>query len=138
MNHVSEKHYSTPQKERIKSQAEILENSQVYTPGGHRITKKRLFRDLNVPTPSETRICSDDSSRRHDKHEARGRKPKISDEEVQKCERLLWDKGYDRRLLDWNTLVQEADLNVCGKTLQRRMSHLGYRRCSLSSLNYVR
>jgi hypothetical protein len=80
INHVSKKHYSTPHKERIKSHAEILENSQVCSLGGHRITKKRLFRDLNVPIPSVKCTYSDDSSRRHNKHETRGQKPKISDE----------------------------------------------------------
>ena len=61
--------------------------------------------------------------------ETRGRKSKLSWRDLRAAEMILWRCGQEGRALTWQDLAIEAGLDVSGRTLQRHMVHMGYRRC---------
>lgn len=64
---------------------------------------------------------------------------KISDEDQQKMERILWDGRYVNVNLNWHGLAKEAgvEVDVNPRTLHRTMGTLGYRRCLACPKNWV-
>ena len=140
-DHESQKHWTTPQKAKLKAEAEILDQSLVYSPRGTRRTKRQLFKDQNVPRASGFQILKHSSIRRlvndSNRKETRGRKSKLTESDVHHAEMIIWRYGREGRVLTWEELAQEADLDVSGRTLQRHLVTLGYRRCLACRRNFV-
>ncbi len=79
------------------------------------------------------RVSKDKDARRleNSKHELdkRGRKSSLTERDHRYLEIVLWQVGYDGRLLGWNSLAPESNPKIDGQTIYRHMKQLNYRRC---------
>jgi transposase len=133
MEHIPEKHWTTPQKQRIHDINEFGDSLKIHTPTGTRVTKTRLFRQQGVPRSSAYRFLKTPDPRRLEnsgiRKETRGRKSILSPQDIRAIERLIWTNGYDGRVLSWESLKFEAAVNASAHTIQRYFLTMGYRRC---------
>ena len=102
-DHESRKHYTTPQKAKLKAGAEIYSNAKVYSPRGTRQTKRQLFKDQNIPKGSAYRILKSYTSRRHYNEvgvtDKWGQKSKLTQKDLHHVEMLIWRHEQDGRVL---------------------------------------
>jgi len=141
MEHKPGSHWRTPQKAVTQWGAKRVQSKSVLSPGGHIMTRRRLFTTSNVPPSSGYRIAKSEDPRRLNnsaiRKETRGRKKGLTERDIRRVEIILWTAGYDGRVLSWQNLVLEAELEVCGKTLQRTMRQKDYRRCKACRRSWV-
>jgi hypothetical protein len=130
VQHISQKHCDTLTRFRIFSETQMLKTYKVYSLNGTKRTQKKLFQELNVPNTSARRISESQRPRRHSNEpESRGRRHKLSESDLRRTENLLFQEGYEARILDWITLAIEANVPGSGRTLRREFKTRGYRRC---------
>lgn len=71
--------------------------------------------------------------------ETRGRRKKLTEEDLDVLEAFIIDNGYDSRTLRWQDLPAEAGLEVevSGETVRRRLKEREFRRCQACQKEYV-
>lgn len=79
-------------------------------------------------------MLTNEAPRRHHNDpftsEARGRPPKLTNDDISKMDRILQTYGMDGRTLTWDQLGFEAGVeNVSGRTIHRAIGTMGYRKC---------
>ena len=119
-SHVPETHWHTSQKKRVQtlhgdadmSYGRIAQRTQIF-----KITAWRLDQDIIA-----RRIANE-------RQETRGRKRKMTREDVARCDQLLESAGFEGKSLDWESLVHECNLNVFAWILQREMQQLNWHKC---------
>ena len=111
--------FDTPKKARIKGAAEFMDAKGI--PYLH----TELFNFYNVSKQQGWAILKEHATEHDRTHhndptteERRGRKLKLSQKDLEKCDRFLQDVGWDGRVLTWPQLAQELQLGVCGDTLR--------------------
>lgn len=86
---------------------------------------------MGVPPTTAQRIAdSNDPRRLHNnpaRPETRGRKSKLTGRDLRRLERLLITGDWEARILSWESLAVEADLDVSRRTIQRAMHQLNFR-----------
>jgi len=125
-------HYSTPKRARIRGTIDYLEANGIHH------FKSRVFRFHGASVRSGWRaIAKDDADYDADRTyhstcvEARGRKKKLSNEDLAVIERFIESEGFDARTIQWGALLAAAglDIDVCGETVRRAMKTLDFRFC---------
>lgn len=128
------KHGDTPKKAMVRGTISYLESQ------GLPVNKSAIFRHFALSRSQGYAALSVPASKRKDPgwEETRGRPSKISDEDQQKMEALLWsgddlgDAGIGINLnLNWAGLAKLAGVETeCNpRTLHRTLGTLSYRRC---------
>ena len=73
-----------------------------------------MIKDLYIETGNPDSLNTELSSRRlyNDpvQIETRGKKPLLSEEVINRLERLIWDNSFEGRIMSWDTLAQEAGI----------------------------
>lgn len=122
-----EEHQTTPIKSRIQGTIDFLESQ------GIKGKKEDVFRFNNVSHSTGYRLLSFSNPRRlHNdptKPETRGRKSIVTREQIETMEHLLETEGLEARGLTWEQLGLEAGCEASGKTIQRVMGSMDYRKC---------
>lgn len=97
------------------------------------VNKTAIFKHFELTRSQGYAAINTPSSLRNDPEweERRGRPSKISDEDQQKMENVLWDTAFEDVSLNWQGLARHAGLGIAvtKRTLHRTMGTLGYRRC---------
>ncbi|CEJ93727.1 hypothetical protein VHEMI09298 [[Torrubiella] hemipterigena] len=129
------KHTDASKKAMVRGTISYLESQ------GLPINKSAIFRHFGVTRSQGYSAMVVPASQRNDPswEETRGRPAKLSAEDQEKMERILWDPRYEAMSLNWTTLASEAGIaSSCNaRTIHRAMGTLGYRicrRCGRSSV----
>lgn len=97
------------------------------------VNKSAIFRHFGLSRSQGYAALNLPSLKRNDPgwEETRGRPSKISEEDQQKMEGVLWDENAQNTPLNWTTLAEQAGVTVtCNtRTMHRTLGTLGYRRC---------
>ncbi|EAQ86220.1 hypothetical protein CHGG_07473 [Chaetomium globosum CBS 148.51] len=83
--------------------------------------------DPNLPDPEETRI------------ETRGRKKILRADDITTMERLIWQYGFEGRVVSWEALAREAGVTAeaSRRTVRRTLDTLGHRKCVACRTGWV-
>ena len=85
-----------------------------------------------IPKTTAWRIDQGSSSRRisnnPDIPETRGRKPAMTQEDINRCDKILQEWGFEGRKLSWESLAYEAQIDVKPNILKKYMGTLDYRK----------
>lgn len=121
------KHGDTPKRAMVRGVISYLEAQ------GLPVNKSAIFRHFGLSRSQGYAALSIPASKRNDPEweETRGRPSKISDDDQNKMELILWDPKYEHVNLNWSGLAKEAgcETNCNVRTLHRTMGTIGYRRC---------
>ncbi|KAF7561409.1 hypothetical protein G7046_g2742 [Stylonectria norvegica] len=121
------KHGDTPKKAMVRGTISYLESQ------GLPVNKSAIFRHFDLSRSQGYAALSVAASKRNDPEweETRGRPNKITEDDQQKMEMILWDERYEDLNLNWNGLAKEAKVEMdCNpRTLHRTMGTLNYRKC---------
>ena len=132
MDHKPGTHWDTPKKARLHAAAQLIDSLKASNPDGTYPSRRQLFKKYNVSEATGRRILKQKDPRRltnsNIRPETRGRKTNLTQRDIRFVELILWQGGFDGRELTWDSLAQEANLGVCGRTLQRHLNQLNYRR----------
>jgi hypothetical protein len=122
--------FDTPKKARMKGAADYLDHL------GIKFNHNDLFRYHGVSKEQGWAILKQDREQydRTFAHnplvtETRGRPPAVSNEEIHRIDRFLQDVGWDARVMTWNEICEEFDLDCSGETLRLHMGSLDYHKC---------
>lgn len=100
--------------------------------------KADLYRDFDVSARRGRQILHDGRPRRHLEIETRGRKKRLSPDDLLAMEKVLWKFGFKARALTWQGLALEAGISrVSSRTIERAMGTLGYRKCIACEKGFV-
>jgi hypothetical protein len=69
--------------------------------------------------------------------ERRGRKPKLSVEQLREADRFLQDYGFEARVLTWQQLAFELGFDVHGDTLRSALGSMNYHKCIACTKGWV-
>lgn len=120
-------HGDTPKKAMVRGTISYLESQ------GLPVNKTAIFRHFELSRSQGYAALAAPASKRNDPEweETRGRPTKVSDEDQQRMESILWNEAYEDIYLNWTELAKHAGLaiNCTKRTLHRTMGTLGYRRC---------
>lgn len=121
------KHGDTPKKAMVRGTISYLESQ------GLPVNKSAIFRHFDLSRSQGYAALSIPASKRNDPEweETRGRPNKVTDDDQQKMEGILWDPRYEDVNLNWAGLAKEAgvDMECNPRTLHRTMGSIAYRRC---------
>jgi hypothetical protein len=116
-----------PTKAKIQGTIEYLEAQKI----PH--SKPDVFSHFGVRKRSGWAILANEHPRRRHndllRKETRGKPSKIPNQDIAKMDRILQSYGMDGRVLTWAQLGYEAGLEVSGRTVQRHMGTMDYRKC---------
>jgi len=130
---IRQSHYSTPKNSRIRGTISYLEafdiphfKSRVFA--FHGASKRSGYRALEKPESEE---YDADRTFHSTRVETRGRKKKLSDEDLAIIERFIESNGYDGRTITWAGLPAAAglDTDCCAETVRRALKTLDCRFC---------
>jgi hypothetical protein len=130
-------HDTTPKKARVQGTIDYLETHNIYH------TKSAVFRHFGVSNRTGWRHLAEDASSRtyHNsvKTDNRGRKKKLSNEDLATIERLIDNNGFDGRTIPWAGLPAAAglDVEVSGETVRRAVKDLNFRMCLACPKKYL-
>lgn len=97
------------------------------------VNKSSIFRHFGVSRSQGYAALSLASSKRNDPdwEETRGRPSKISQDDQQKMEEVLWSENFEDKPLNWTSLAEHAGISMScnSRTMHRALGSLGYRRC---------
>lgn len=120
-------HGDTPKKAMVRGTISYLESQ------GLPVNKTAIFRHFKLTRSQGYAALAAPANKRNDPEweETRGRPTKVSNDDQQRMERILWNPAYEDMHLNWAELAKHAGLQIeCTKrTLHRTMGTLGYRRC---------
>ena len=135
--------YETPQKAQVCSIA-AWEDSK---PFNERQTRREIFKHCEVSEREGYEILREGTLRRHHndptKAETRGSKHLLSEEDISKLEKLVWENGFEGRTMTWEALAEEAGVRgrgqeyISGKTVQRALGQKSWRHCIACRKSYV-
>ena len=119
--HQTEFQWHTPQTTRVKTL--IYDVNWSY---------RRIESEIGIPKSTAWDLANGSSARRipnSDRKETRGRKRKMSREDVARADQLLETAGFDGKTLTWEMLAYELNLDISSWTLKREMNQLDWHRC---------
>jgi transposase len=123
-------YHTTPKKAKIQGAVEFLEAKKI----PH--FKSDIFKQFGVSYPTGWRYLREpDSYGSRTYHSAfpdrRGRKSKISDQDLATIERFIESNGFDGRTIPYAALPAAAglDLDVSARTVRRAVGSLDFRFC---------
>lgn len=129
----------TPKKARIQGACDFLDAKGIpYYKNDvfrfHNASKTAGYRALREPREYDGRTFHSTFS------ETRGRKRKLSDQDLATIERFLESNGFDGRSIPWDSLPAAAglDIEVSGRTVRKRIGTLDFRRCIACSRAYMK
>ncbi|OAQ59377.1 HMG box protein [Pochonia chlamydosporia 170] len=129
------KHGDTPQKAMVRGTISYLESQ------GLPVNKSAIFRHFELSRSQGYAALSSARSKRNDPEweETRGRPSKISSEDQQKMENILWDEAYENVYLNWAGLAKHSgvEMDFNSRTMHRAMGTMGYRRCLACGRGWV-
>ena len=138
---ASNRPYSSPQKARLRQAYTEYERNG---PTEATRCKQDIFARLGFSTRSANRILAEDgqdqdrtATNQQERPEKRGKPASLSLADLDCCEQILTQNGHAGRALTWQQLALEADLAVSGRTLQRGMGSMDYRRCIACRKSWV-
>ena len=138
--HQAQKHWSTPHKQGLISQVDLISQNTGLT-NGSRYPKRRLFQQNHIPPTTAYRILKNPDPRRlHNSRirpETRGRRSKITPADLRYMELIVQRSGKEGRVLSWKALGIEAGLDVSAETIRRAMGSMAYRRCIACQKSFV-
>lgn len=128
-------HFPTPVKAKVQGTIEYLR--------AQRITgqNENVFCFFGVCHTVGWKILREGNPRRHHNQpgvrEQRGRKKIITDEQMKEMERIIETEGISGRALTWEQLGMEVGVEASGRTIQRAMGTLNYRKCLVCRKGWV-
>ncbi len=133
-------HHNTPTKARVKGAVEFAEFQKARY--GRPYYKADIFRAMGVSSTRGYAILKGDDRTHHNNpfaDETRGRKKKLSDDDVDKLEDSLWKSGMEGRSLLYRGLLTEAgvDAEVSDATVRRALIQRDWRRCVACRRGFV-
>lgn len=134
--HPSQKRHDTSSKWAIHSTKSFLDAQ------GIPYSNRQLFKHFGVPESSGRRLVKSDFKILHNNNlhdETRGRKKLISDDDITKIERLLYDGGSEARKLPWTSIPAAAgvDFNGSARTIHRAVGDKDWRKCTTCIKGWV-
>ncbi|EDU42948.1 HMG box protein [Pyrenophora tritici-repentis] len=130
--------FDTPKKARIKGAAEFMDAKGI--PYLHtdlfafnHVSKQQGWAILKEKGVEHDRTHHNDPTT----EEKRGRKPKLSQKDLERCDRFLQDVGWDGRVLTWPQLAEELQLDVSGNTLRSVLGSMDYHKCIACTKGWV-
>lgn len=128
-------HYSTPKKSRIRGTIEYLESRRI----PH--FKSDVFRFHGASYRSGWRALAEPEDRSFHSAflETRGRKKKISNQDLATLERFIENNGFDGRTIPYAGLPAAAglDIDVSEATVRRALKDIDFRFCIACEKKYV-
>lgn len=126
--------HDTPSKSAVKATKSFLDAHGI----AH--SNRKLFKHFGVPESTGRRILKaqtlPDSAF---DEETRGRKKLLSDDDVSKIERFLYDGGLEARKLPWINLPAAAGVDFDGsaRTIKRTLGDKDWRKCTACAKGWV-
>ena len=122
------RHLDTPRRAKVQGAVEFLRAK------GIKIKNEAIFEHFNVSTITDYRLLRTFSRTRHnqDINETRGRKSKISGEQMTEADKILQEieLQLDGKRLTWEQLATEVAAEVTGRIMHRIMKlALNYEKC---------
>ena len=105
-------HHRTPKKAKVQGMYEfaLVQQRRYGTP----FFKSDIFRIAGVSQTRGNKILKDYPRTFHNNpfvDETRGRKRILTEEDVDKMEKVIWDHGIEGRMLSYHGLLQEAGID---------------------------
>ena len=127
---VKYKHLDTPRKARVQGAIEFLKAKEID------VKKEDVFEYFEISRASGHRLIQSGASsrRRHNQNiiETRGRKLKVSGEQVTEADKILQEieLQLEGKRLTWEQLATEVAAEVTGRTMHRIMKlAMNYEKC---------
>jgi hypothetical protein len=121
MPHLSNKHWDTPYKAALQTQAKLVDTEILYDANSKAITRRRLFTLQRIPSITGYRIVNNTNPRRlaHSEtcSETRDRKIQFTKKNTRVVERVLWKCGWNGRVLFWDAFTLETEIDVSNRTV---------------------
>jgi hypothetical protein len=129
-------HYKTPARAKILGTIEYLEKRQL------RVNKTDVFRAFNIPLRTGWRIVQDGSRTLHNspvRVEPRGRKSKITPEQLRALDHFLQTHSFEGRRLRWLELAEQVGITgVCARTIATTLGNsYNYASCIACRVSWV-
>lgn len=133
--------FDTPKKARV--QGAIQWAKHLSRTAGIPYNRSAISKEFDVDEHIVRRWEADPSSRTFNHNpfsdETRGRPRKLSDKDVQAIAAMYSNEGYEARHLPWAAQAGAAtDADICGRTVQRSLGRVGYRKCIAAEKESVR
>ncbi len=133
-------HHKTPTKSRV--QGAVQHSEYLKARYGQTYTKADIFRSLGVSSTRGWAIIRDYERTFHNNpftDETRGRKKKLSDEDIDTLERFLWQNGVEGRTLPYQALLMEAGIEaeVSDITIRRALGTRDWGKCIACQRGFV-
>ena len=120
----------TPKKARIQGTCDFLDAKGIFYSHNdifrfHRVCKTSGWKALRESRDFDSRTFHSTFA------ETRGRKKKLSQNDLKRLEQFLESNGFDGRTITWDSLPAAAglDVEVSGETVRRALKTIGFRRC---------
>lgn len=135
------KHFDTPTRTAVLAVSDFVDTLSPTIRRRRGITKKKLYKKLQVPERTARKIVRTRETRRSNhvetKPERRGRKKILTDKDVHYAEQQLLRYPDKTRRLNWLGLVKFYGFTCSAITIQRAIGQLNYRRCKSCQRNWV-
>jgi transposase len=133
-------HHCTPKKARVQGALEFARFQELHY--GTPFYKNDIFRAMGVSKSMGYRILNDSERTFHNNpfaDDTRGRKKKLSEEDLDKTEELIWNNGIEGRRLGNQALLMESGVEVeCSdRTILRALGQRDWRRCVACQRSFV-
>ena len=133
-------HHKTPKKAKVQGmyQFALAQQDRFGTP----FFKSDIFRIAGVSKTRGNAILKDYPRTFKNNpfvDETRGRKRILTEEDVDKMEKVIWDHGIEGRMLSYHGLLQEAGVEkeLSQRTIQRALGQRDWRRCIACQRSFV-
>ena len=133
-------HHTTPKKARLQGAYNFARYQKERY--GHTFHKTDLFRTVGVSRTRGYEILRDCPRTFHNNpfvDETRGRKKLLTDDDLDKVEKTLWDNGIEGRTLSYQGLLLESgvETEVCDRTIRRALIQRDWHRCVACQRSFV-
>lgn len=131
-------HHDTPKKARVKGAVAFAQQQKERY--GRDFSYNEIFRACQVSKTRGYEIIKSFDRKFHNAcKETRGRKKLLTDEDLDKIERLLWSEGFEARRLTYPQLLPAAgiDKEVHSQTIQRALGTRQWRKCIACPRSFV-
>lgn len=138
---IGTSHWSTPTRTAVIKASEFVDTLSPTTRRRKNITKKQLYKKLDVPERTARRIVRSREPHRSNttnlKPETRGGKSILTENDLRYLELTLQRFPFEARKLSYAGLAKYCNLDVSAMTIRRAMHQLDFRRCKSCQRRWI-